>query len=266
MGPAAGGAGGGVRAARLDRPGQPGPVWRVPFTRDSLWDADGPRIQTLGSPKIMAHTQRFLLFKPNARLTQDQAIDIFNMKSSALTAVKIAVSYGISEKAVRDIWKGRTWSRETRHLDTTSTVVLKKVGRPIGRRDQKPRKKRVVTAPNHSAFPTVLPASGTAQHIIFSKAIENSVGSGSLHTDPAMTVSWLEQMNAGRRESQSDRTKTNSAGYFSPFSIDSSRAASPSCEARVDDQLSAWDESIWINSQSPDPFRDDWAPTSCPFF
>ena len=212
----------------------------------------------------MAHSQSFMLFKPDARLTQDQAIDIFNMKSSALTAVKIAGSYGVSEKAVRDIWKGRTWSRETRHMDTTRTVVLKKVGRPIGRRDQKPRKKRVVTAPNHSAFPTVLPASGTAHHIIFSMSIENIVSS--LHTDPAMTVSWLEQMNACRRESQSDRSKINSAGYFSPFSIDSSRASSPSCDARVDEQLSTWGESIWINSRNPDPFRDDWAPMSCPFF
>ena len=201
--------------------------------------------------------------QPNARLTQDQAIDIFNMKSSALTAVKIAVSYGVSEKAVRDIWTGRTWSRETCHLDITRTVVPKKVGRPIGRRDQKPRKKRAVTAPNHSSFPTVLPAFGTSQHIIFSKAIENSVGS--LHTDPAVTVSWLEQMNAsGKQESQSDRTKTNGAGYFSPFSIDSSRASSPGWVVRVDEQLSAWDESIWINSQNPDPFCDDWAPISFP--
>jgi hypothetical protein len=212
----------------------------------------------------MVHSQSFILFKPNARLTQHQAIDIFKMKSSALTAVKIAVSYGVSEKAVRDIWKGRTWSRETRHLDNTRTVVLKKVGRPIGRRDQKPRKKRVVTAPNHSAFPTVLPTSGTAQHIIFSMSFENIVSS--LLTDPAMTVSRLEQMNAGKQESQSDRTKTNSAGYFSPFSIDSSRASSPGWVVRVDEQLSAWDESIWINSQNPDPFRDDWAPMSCPLF
>ena len=169
---------------------------------------------------------------------------------------------GVSEKAVRDIWKGRTWSRETCHLDITRTVVPKKVGRPIGCRDQKQRKTRVITAQNHSTFPTVLPAFGTPQHIIFFKAIENS--GGSLHTD---TVSWLEQMDAGRRESQSDRSKTNSAGYFSPFSIESSRAASPpSCDARVDEQLSAWGESIWINSRNPDPFRDDWAPMTCPFF
>ncbi len=71
-----------------------------------------------------------MMFKPRAKLTQDQAVDIFKMKSSAPSAAKESVIYGVSEKAVRDIWTGRTWSRETCHLDSARTVVIKHIGRP----------------------------------------------------------------------------------------------------------------------------------------
>ncbi len=82
--------------------------------------------------------------KPRARLTEVQAVDIFKMRSPISSAVNIAKRFGVSEKTVRDIWKGRTWSRETCHLDTSRTVVLKQVGRPKGRTDMKPRKKRSI--------------------------------------------------------------------------------------------------------------------------
>ncbi len=36
--------------------------------------------------------------------------------------------------------------------------------------------------------------------------------------------------------------------------------------AQVDAQLFSWTETLWISSQNPDPFRDDWAPMPCPFF
>ncbi len=42
----------------------------------------------------------------------------------------------ISEKAVQDIWKARTWSRETCHLEPTRTVELKQIGRPKGCKDR----------------------------------------------------------------------------------------------------------------------------------
>ena len=65
----------------------------------------------------MAHAPTTALFVPRARLTQDQAIEIFKMRSSASSAISIAESHRVSEKTVRDIWIGRTWSRETCHLD-----------------------------------------------------------------------------------------------------------------------------------------------------
>ena len=38
-------------------------------------------------------------------------------KRQRISLCSVARSYGVSEKAVRDIWKGRTWLRETTRID-----------------------------------------------------------------------------------------------------------------------------------------------------
>ena len=81
--------------------------------------------------------------KPRAVLTRDDAIAIFKLKESLQPATKVSRFYGVSEKAVRDIWTGRTWSAETWHLDTTRALKIKPSGRPQGSRDTKPRKPRL---------------------------------------------------------------------------------------------------------------------------
>jgi hypothetical protein len=80
--------------------------------------------------------------KPRAVLTKSQAITIFQLKLNVSSATKIARSYGVSEKTVRDIWTGRTWATETWHLDPSRVVKIKQSGRPLGSRDSKPRKPR----------------------------------------------------------------------------------------------------------------------------
>ena len=82
--------------------------------------------------------------KTRAKLTEADALDIFRCKAQSMSAASVSKKYGVSEKAVRDIWTGRTWSKETWHLDTSRSLPLKKMGRPIGRKDAKPRKPRVV--------------------------------------------------------------------------------------------------------------------------
>ena len=58
-----------------------------------------------------------------SRLSADQAIHIFSHRSTKNkhTATLLAAEYGISPKAIRDIWARRSWSRATRpywtHLD-----------------------------------------------------------------------------------------------------------------------------------------------------
>ena len=76
--------------------------------------------------------------KPRSVLSTDQALNIYSLKKgivqgSAPSAAAVARSYGVSEKAIRDIWKGRTWSDETMELDPgRSRKERKRAGRPVG--------------------------------------------------------------------------------------------------------------------------------------
>ena len=87
--------------------------------------------------------------KPRAILSEVQAIEIFQIRLAATATpfahprpspVQIASYYGVSEKTVRDIWKGRTWARETYHLDPARQLVMRnRGGRPRGSKDSKKR-------------------------------------------------------------------------------------------------------------------------------
>ena len=78
--------------------------------------------------------------KPRAVLTRDDVLAIFHTKASLQTATKVSRFYGVSEKAIRDIWTGRTWAAETWHLDKMRAIKIKPPGRPHGSRGKKPRK------------------------------------------------------------------------------------------------------------------------------
>ena len=80
--------------------------------------------------------------KTRAKLTEADALDIYHCKGRVTSAAAISKLYGVSEKAVRDIWTGRTWSKETWHLDESRPFPTKKMGRPLGRKDAQPRKPR----------------------------------------------------------------------------------------------------------------------------
>ena len=88
----------------------------------------------------LAHSQT----KPQARLTEAQAVEVFKHKSRQRSATSVSKIFGVNEKTVRDIWSGRTWSHETWHLDTSRIMPLKKMGRPKGRVDTKPRKSKAI--------------------------------------------------------------------------------------------------------------------------
>jgi hypothetical protein len=55
--------------------------------------------------------------RKRSRLSEAQVVEIFLSKATKLSATKICVRFGVSEKAVRDIWTGRTWAKETMHLE-----------------------------------------------------------------------------------------------------------------------------------------------------
>ena len=50
------------------------------------------------------------------KLTPEQAIDIFKIRKTktARTARQLATKYGISPKAIRDIWMCKSWAQDTR--------------------------------------------------------------------------------------------------------------------------------------------------------
>jgi hypothetical protein len=199
-------------------------------------------------------------FKPRATLTEDQAVDIFKIKSSVSSAVKVSLCYGVSEKAIRDIWRGRTWSRETCHLDTVRTVTLKQVGRPKGCKDKKPRKKCIIVSTNPD--PTYLGAS-------FSQAIEGTPGSkDQKQSYKNLNISIVlndQGMSYSPRES-SWMKQTLTEGYISSFCIDSQQVSFPNSGVLVDNLLDSWDELHRIDPQQSDPFRFDWKPMTCQCF
>jgi hypothetical protein len=81
------------------------------------------------------------LAKPHARLTEAEVVEIYRHKADGISASKVCVLYGINDKTVRDIWTGRTWVKETAHLDPTRSYCSKSKGRPKGCKDEVPRKK-----------------------------------------------------------------------------------------------------------------------------
>ena len=84
-------------------------------------------------------------------LSCDQARAIFMSKPTLSSnrkyhTTKLAKFYGVSPKTIRDIWVGRTWYRATYFLDASKPAsaerLQKKLGRPRGAKDIKPRTKK----------------------------------------------------------------------------------------------------------------------------
>ena len=82
--------------------------------------------------------------KPQAVLTKQSVLEIFklsiNKSSEKLNASSVAREYGVNEKTIRDIWKGRTWNEETQPLAINRQPKPRaKIGRPLGRKDSHAR-------------------------------------------------------------------------------------------------------------------------------
>jgi len=61
------------------------------------------------------------LSKPRAVLTESQAVSIMDLKGKA-SSFDLAPVYGVSEKAIRDIWSGRTWSKSFHKLHHVNDI------------------------------------------------------------------------------------------------------------------------------------------------
>ena len=167
--------------------------------------------------------------KQRARLSATDVIRIFQEKKSDAPATKVGLAFGISEKTVRDIWKGRTWAKETWHLEPTRQLVLQQLGRPKGSKDSMPRRKRIV----REILPTTDKEGCTHAH-----ASPGSSGTDSYLIDPIYESSSMLSRSFAQSRS----------------GIRFSGSAEKSSES-IDDQLHRWDSSIWCES---DPFLQDW--------
>ena len=84
--------------------------------------------------------------RPKSVLTADQARDIFGLKHSHesrsfyCASTILGRKYQVSSKAIRDIWKGRSWLNATYDLwDLVDRPLRRNIGRPKGKKDSRPR-------------------------------------------------------------------------------------------------------------------------------
>ena len=97
---------------------------------------------SLTGREMSSTVQKSAPIKPRAVLTKTEVIAIFQIKGTQ-SATKVSRCFGVSEKAIRDIWTARTWAAETWHLDTSRPLNIKSSdGSPLGCRDSKPRQNR----------------------------------------------------------------------------------------------------------------------------
>jgi len=83
----------------------------MPLQRVPSIPPDGPATFPEPRPVVAAsgHSDR-------NRLTSEQAIHIYNLGKTRVggTAAILALQYGISPKAIRDIWTRKSWAQDTR--------------------------------------------------------------------------------------------------------------------------------------------------------
>ena len=165
--------------------------------------------------------------KPRARLTENDVINIFSCKQSSMQATTVANMYGMSEKAIRDIWTARTWARETWHLEPSRTLVLKQAGRPRGSTDSRPRQKKQL------------------MHLFKEVSIKQAQAGDQPfadHCEPTtISAANIYYFQAPKIDQQCDSGDTEG-----------------SCLQSLDEQLDGWDSGVCVPDNS-DPFEDDWA-------
>ena len=181
--------------------------------------------------------QSYLKGNGRAILTDEQAQEIFRKKPSPHSkgrerAAALARMYGVSIKTVRDIWVGRTWYRATYHLDASKPPAIerlaKKLGRPKGIKDSKPRIKKISV--DAGAEGNAVDHLSTALHPL---------------------------QSGGYAGIQIDRSLC-SASYCSSSFFGIPETA-PTLLHQDDRYFAAWLASPIQTDEFEDPFRDDWA-------
>ena len=189
-------------------------------------------------------------------LSCDQARAIFMSKPTLSSnrkyhTTKLAKFYGVSPKTIRDIWVGRTWYRATYFLDASKPAsaerLQKKLGRPRGAKDIKPRAKK---HPSYFDFSLQSLEQSLLYQIVGSTDMVMDTNVTSL--EPKTGFNAAEDMLSSSPFYDSYIATTSSAD------VTHAAFSSPKFEAPID--WAAYISEGWCRS-SPfnDPFHDDWA-------
>ena len=179
--------------------------------------------------------------KPRARLAVLDAVKIFKLRGSEIQATSVANMYGVSEKAIRDIWTARTWARETWHLEPSRDMVLKQAGRPKGRTDSKPRRTKARVDRRRTQNNVSRPSKG-------------------------QPVGHSRQLSGGAYFASADSFAIADAARLQlPCAVQLGRAGGAWYDVKaqapvppsLDEQLGAWDLGA-CSPESWDPFERDW--------
>ena len=216
-----------------------------------------------------------IALKPRARLTDDQVIQIFKSKlnSPRLSSTVLATLYHVNEKTVRDIWKGRTWSKETRHLDTSRPLQQKQLGRPKGRRDTQPRKRRASGILHRESSPSK--STGAFSDELSRPGLVVKIGLAGQDLGSRRNAADCDHsLKSMRYQLSVQGYETVCADEFTEECSDSSSSwlqsdpslwyntverKPPSTQryASMDEQLHDWGV-FWRSLPIADPFRSDW--------
>ena len=109
--------------AHMNDPNQPCDLMPLDAMKCSN-QGDSKTNQSLADANHLRILSSIQACKTRAILTADQAAEIFTIHLANLNqahakartgAAKVASAFGVGEKTVRDIWRGRTWIRELAH-------------------------------------------------------------------------------------------------------------------------------------------------------
>ena len=204
-------------------------------------------MDTLQHAKFDSHRSRVVLSKKAAR-------EIFIVKSNLglesahQASIRLAAKYRISSKAIRDIWKGRSWLDATFDLWSEEDRPCRRViGRPKGKKDSKPRAKARAGQDAHG---------------------NDGQCAASASRPPFMTVcdysdecrfQYAPQFHASRASESCHHSLSFSFGKQNPWSMDPRQACLlPSFGSLIQD--------IRLVSTIPDPFAQQAASPHCASF
>ena len=165
--------------------------------------------------------------KHRARLSEQEVISIFKAKTLGDGASKVGRDFNVSEKAIRDIWSGRTWAKETWHLEPSRPLNLKPTGRPKGCKDKLSRQRR----PGHDSASSVTKSEMRRA------------------SDKASSNDGRESFHVPNREIES-------------CAADPLGLRPETCIMTIDEELFKWDRKLWFNLSKSDPFKQDWKPAA----